>query len=183
MLQAATSCASSVLPESGRVVAAEPIAQLYRRYGPNIFSRCRRLLKDDAAAEDATQEVFLRALSGIRTAASDEAALFWIYRVSTNHCLNLLRERSNRMAPEPESPEPLTEHPEGALLDRDLAIRLLTRVPDKVRAPALLYFVDGFDQQQIAEILGISRRTVTTRLADFTARSRKYVARQSLEVA
>jgi RNA polymerase sigma-70 factor (ECF subfamily) len=164
-------------------VAGDRLAELYRKFGPAIYSRCRRLLKDDVAAEDATQEVFLRVLKHLENAPSDQTALAWIYRISTNYCLNMLRDKSRHAEPVENVPEQPGEHPEVGMLDRDLAVRLLMRAPEALRAPAMLYYVDGMEQQQIADTLGISRRTVINRLGDFASRARKYLAREKVEVA
>ena len=154
------------------------LAELYRRYGPTIYARCRRLLRDDAAAEDATQEVFLRVLRHIDAAPNDQAALAWIYRISTNWCLNHLRDRARQAEPVEKLPEQVGENPEAGMMDRDLCMRLLARAPEKLRAPALLYYVDGMEQASIAELLGISRRTVINRLGEFQSRARKFGARE-----
>jgi len=159
-------------------MAEQRVAELYRKFGPAIYSRCRRLLRDDVAAEDATQEVFVRVMRHIESAPDETAALAWIYRISTNFCLNALRDRSRQAEPVAELPEAPSEHPETALLDRDLAMRLVMRVPEKLRAPAVLYYVDGLEQEQVAKTLGISRRTVINRLGEFADRARKFVARQ-----
>lgn len=153
------------------------VTDLYRKYGPVIYSRCRRLLKDDALAEDATQEVFVRVMRHIEAAPDDAAALAWIYRISTNYCLNQIRDRSRQAEPMEELPEQVGEHPEGELLDRDLAMQLVQRAPENLRAPAVLYYVDGLEQEQVAKALGISRRTVINRLNEFMSRSRKFLAR------
>lgn len=158
-------------------VAGDRLADLYRRYGPTIYSRCRRLLRDDALAEDATQEVFLRVLRHIESAPSDQAALAWIYRISTNFCLNQIRDRSRQAEPVDELPDQAGEHPEPPMIDRDMALRLLERAPENLRAPAVLYYVDGLEQAQVAEVLGISRRTVINRLAEFANRARKFALR------
>lgn len=158
---------------------ADPrVAELYRKFGPAIYSRCRRLLKDDVAAEDATQEVFLRVLRHIESAPDDQAALAWIYRISTNYCLNYLRDRSRHAEPVEDIPEEPGEHPELSMLDRDLAMRLVMRAPEALRAPAVLYYVDGLEQEQVAKALGVSRRTVINRLGAFASRARKFIARQ-----
>ncbi|MBI3182717.1 MAG: RNA polymerase sigma factor [Myxococcales bacterium] len=160
---------------------ADPrVAELYRKYGPTIYSRCRRLLRDDVAAEDATQEVFLRVLRHIEAAPQEQAALAWIYRISTNYCLNWLRDRSRQAEPVEELPEAVGEHPEPLMLDRDLAMRLVMRAPDKLRAPAVLYYVDGLEQEQVAKALGVSRRTVINRLGQFASRARKFISREEV---
>lgn len=164
------------------VQTGERVSTLYRKFGTAIFSRCRRLLKDDALAEDATQEVFVRVLRHIESAPDDATALAWIYRISTNYCLNQIRDRSRQA--EPTAPEELPEGDgvtsEPELLDRDVAMRLIKRAPDKLQEVAVLYYMDGLEQEQIASTLGISRRTVINRLQEFLERSRKFLTRDGV---
>ncbi len=156
------------------------VESLYRKFGPIIHSRCRRLLRDDALAEDATQEVFMRVMRHIESAPDDAAALAWIYRISTNYCLNQIRDRHRQAEPVEELPELSGEHPEPAMIDRDLALQLVQRAPENLRAPAILYYVDGLEQEQVAKTLGVSRRTVINRLNDFMERSKKFIGRDGL---
>jgi RNA polymerase sigma-70 factor (ECF subfamily) len=165
------------VPPSG-VAQDSRVADLYRKYGPAIYSRCRRLLKDDALAEDATQEVFVRVMAHIKSAPDDKAALAWVYRISTNFCLNMIRDRSKQAEPVEELPEVPTDGHEATFMDRDLAMQLVERAPEPLRAPAVLYYVDGLEQEQIAQTLGISRRTVINRLNEFQDRSRKFLKRE-----
>jgi RNA polymerase sigma-70 factor (ECF subfamily) len=166
------------LPRSG-VSQNERVAVLYRRYGPVIFARCRRLLKDASLAEDATQEVFVRVLRHIESAPDDAQALAWIYRITTNWCLNALRDRSRQAEATGSLPELPTEHPEPGMLDRDAAMRLVASAPEKIRSAVVLYYVDGLEQTKVADVLGVSRRTVINWLNDFGDRSRKRLARDA----
>lgn len=68
------------------------LSDLYRTYGAIIFSRCRRLLMDDALAEQATQEIFVTVM---RLRGSDAAILGLIYRVTTEHCRTLADAPAN----------------------------------------------------------------------------------------
>jgi RNA polymerase sigma-70 factor (ECF subfamily) len=156
------------------------LAQLYRAYGPLIHARCRRLLGDRAAAEDATQETFLRVYRHLDQAPDAAEALRWIYRIATNYCLNELRDRRLRpalWAELSEAPETLGCDLEAALADRDLAARLVARAPEEVRDAAWLHHVDGLKQGEVARVLGVSRRTVVSRLALFTRNAEKFVRR------
>ena len=65
-------------------------------------------------------------------------------------------------------------------MDRDLARRLVARATPKVRSVAWLYHVDGFDQAEVALVLGVSRRTVVKRLQLFCANARKFARRNGL---
>jgi alpha-tubulin suppressor-like RCC1 family protein len=64
----------------GRVRAAE----LYREYGPAVYRRCVRLLRDREAARDATQEIFMKLLRDVSKLEDHASALPWVYRVAMN---------------------------------------------------------------------------------------------------
>jgi RNA polymerase sigma-70 factor (ECF subfamily) len=156
----------------------ERLTRLYRRYGPVIFARCQKLLRDRAAAEDATQETFMRVERHLHSAPGEAEALAWIYRIATNYCLNELRNAKLRPDPTDELPEPPGESPEALLADRDLVARIVGKAPEKLRAPAWLHHVDGLDQGEVARVLGVSRRTVINRLQQFSERARRLVTRE-----
>src|SRR4051794_9093948 len=99
------------------------LSELYRQYGGMIYARCRRFLGDDAAAEDATQETFLRAAVHLDRATGVREAMAFIHRVATNYCLNELRNRKRRAEPRDELPELAGDHVDQLLADRDLAAR------------------------------------------------------------
>ena len=152
------------------------LTALYRAYGPVIYARCRRLLRDGSAAEDATQETFMRVHRHLAKADSREA-LAWIYRIATNYCLNEIRNRKRRPEVSADAPETLGNDLEKVLADRDLAARIVERAPEKLRVVAWLHHVDGLDQGEVARVLAISRRTVVNRLAEFTDNARKFIGR------
>jgi RNA polymerase sigma-70 factor (ECF subfamily) len=158
-------------------MTSDRLAQLYRQYGPVIYARCQRILGDGAAAEDATQETFMRVQRHLDRAPDAHAGLTWIYRVATNHCLNQLRDARLRPEPMAELPEVPGRHLEEALADRDLAARLLAHMPEKLRAVVWLHLVDGLEQGEVARVLDVSRRTVVNRLAEFHARVERFQRR------
>jgi RNA polymerase sigma-70 factor, ECF subfamily len=154
------------------------LTALYRAYGPVIYARCRRLLGEGSAAEDATQETFMRVHRHLDK-AEGRNALAWIYRIATNYCLNEIRNRKRRAEPtQPdELPEIVTTDVARALADRDLAARIVERSPEKLRVVAWLHHVDGMDQGEVARVLDISRRTVVNRLNEFAENAQKFVQR------
>lgn len=158
-------------------MADDPLTTLYRRYGPFIYARCVRLLGDRAGAEDATQETFMRIHRHLHRAPDPSDALAWIYRIATNYCLNEIRDRKLRPLAAADPVEPAGEDLQAALANRDVAARIVRRSPEKLRTPAWLHHVDGLDQGEVARVLGISRRTVGNRLAEFADHARKFIAR------
>ncbi|HEX4386659.1 MAG TPA: sigma-70 family RNA polymerase sigma factor [Myxococcales bacterium] len=154
------------------------VSALYRQYGPVIYWRCLKLLGDAAAAEDATQETFLRVHRHLEKTPEADEALRWIWRIATNRCLNELRDRRRRPEPEETLPElPAEASLEDALADRELVKRIIDRVGAKLRAVAWVHYVDGLDHVEAGRMLGISRRTVANRLADFNEKARKILGR------
>ena len=157
---------------------SDRLTKLYERYGPIIYARCVRLLADRAAAEDATQETFMRVHRHLDKAPVE--ALGWIYRIATNYCLNELRDRKHR--PESTEPELLEAHAHelGELFEnQDLVARIIRRTAPKIRVVAWLHHVDGLEQTEVARVLGISRRSVVNHLAEFGRNARKYVERMA----
>jgi RNA polymerase sigma-70 factor (ECF subfamily) len=146
------------------------VADLYRTYGGIVYARCRRILGDAQAAEDAAQETFLRLHRHFDRMPDSVEMLRWIYRVATNYCLNQIRDARRRraLADQWSWHEAPCEPNVGLLEMREL----MSRVPEKLRNVAWLRYVDGMDQEEVAGVLGISRRTVVTRLAEFNLRAR-----------
>jgi RNA polymerase sigma-70 factor (ECF subfamily) len=148
------------------------LEELYRRHAAAVFARCRYLLREEEAARDAAQDVFVRALQSgeeLRLASSPTAFLL---RMTTNHCLNLLRasrapwkEEVARMAR-----ERTERHVEPDA--RELVRALLGSAGTEEQEVAVLYFVDELTQAEIAEATDRSLPTVRKRLRDFLAAAR-----------
>ena len=151
------------------------LTDLYRSYGPVIYWRCVRLLGDRAAAEDATQETFMRVLRHLDRAPTGEDAIRWIFRIATNYCLNEIRNGKRRAVPMDELPERPVVDLDAA--DRDLVVKLIARAPEDQRTIAWLHHVDGLDQGEVARVMDVSRRTVVNKLAAFAQNARKFAAR------
>ena len=81
------------------------VAAHYERYGPVIYRRCLKLLRDSERARDATQEVFLKLTRDMRQLEERDTVLPWIYRTATHHCLNVIRDSSRRGRKEAEFPD------------------------------------------------------------------------------
>ncbi|NMO15436.1 RNA polymerase sigma factor [Pyxidicoccus fallax] len=153
-------------------MAEDRIHALYRTYGPTLYARCRQILGDDAAAADAAQETFLRLHRHLERAPDASQALAYIYRIATNYCLNQIRDGRRRALPVAELPEHPGTDTERLLEDRDLARRLIASAPPQMAEVAWLHLADGLTQDEVAQVLGISRRTVVNRLADFHRHAR-----------
>ncbi|HEX3694058.1 MAG TPA: sigma-70 family RNA polymerase sigma factor [Polyangia bacterium] len=142
------------------------LGTLYKRYAPAIYARCYRLLHSEAAARDATQETFGRLLGHNRIVLTGDEGLHYLYRVSTNVCFNLLREQRvrERAAPELVSLASTAASPDRGHADRQFAVAILARCDETGAAIAVMHYIDGMTQVEVADVLGITRRTVFNRL-------------------
>ena len=149
-------------------------AELYRQYGPVVYRRCLRILRDPEAAKDATQEVFVKLVRDLDRLSDRASVLPWMYRVATNHCLNV-RRNAVRRGEDRELPD--LELARGASADgfpdRALALQLLRRVDETTRSVAVGVLVDGMEHEEVAGALGISRRTVARKLERFLEGARR----------
>lgn len=149
-------------------VASARIHTLYRGYRGKVLRRARQLLRDEQAAEDATQEVFLRLVASGEGVLGHPEPLAWLYRVTTNLCLNRLRDEGRRtklIARKAPANDPRDTNVEVRV---DVA-KVLGSIPSDLREIAICYHADGMTCDEIAENLGVSRRTVGNRLVTFQA--------------
>ncbi len=168
-------------PGAARAGAAEDrepglLEELYRRHAAAVYARCRYLLREDDAARDAAQDVFvraLRALPELRAAASPTAFLL---RAATNQCLNVLRA-SRAAWREEVARVALARSERGIEPDaRELVRALLGAAPPEAQEVAVLYFVDELTQAEIAQSTGRSVPTVRARLREFLGAARGALA-------
>src|SRR5688572_24462361 len=151
---------------------AKPFDQVYRSLRSFIYARCRRLLACDELAEDATQEISLKLLAHWSELPPGEPTRRWLHRVTTNHCLNQLRNEKRRVDAA-FIPDDLTVAPPDGVADRQLVTRVLASLPPELRLIGWLSHVDEVHQHDIAEQLRISRRTVVSRLGRFRTRAKR----------
>lgn len=152
------------------------VGVLYRKYGPVVYRRCLKLLRDPAEAQDAAQEVFVRALShldGLRYGSP----LPWLYEIATRHCLNRLRDTSRRAGLDARGhAHLLPADPSASFADRDQVARILAQCDETTARIAVHHLVDGMTQEEVARTVGLSRRTVGVKLQAFFAAARRQVA-------
>jgi RNA polymerase sigma-70 factor (ECF subfamily) len=163
--------------------AVEPLEsaefeELYARFAPTIYARCRQILRDAAAAEDATQEVFFRIHRRLARLDGQRHALAWLYRAATNHCLNEVRNGRTHVLLLAMAPVQAAPDAETRISARDLVVRLVRELPADLALAAWLYHADGLEQAEIAEICGVSRRTIISRLNRFSDRARAFLRKE-----
>jgi RNA polymerase sigma-70 factor (ECF subfamily) len=160
--------------------AQAQVDELYRQFGPAIFRRCLKLLRDSAEAEDATQEVFVRVFRSLDRFTYGDSALPWIYQIATRLCLHRLRDGARRDGARSRLPPPSTGADDlgHALADRQVAHLLLSRFEERTALIAVHVLVDGMTQEEVAQTLQLGRKTVGIHLQKFVERARTLLSEE-----
>lgn len=133
-----------------------------RKYYPKILQYCRVHIADAGYAEDLTQETFVRFFGSLDRYRHYGKAANYLYVIAANLCRDFYRK--NREIPVEELPE---EAPQGGdLRELQMDVRTaLEKLPEEIRAAAILYYIQGERQRDIARILGIRTSLVKYRIA------------------
>ncbi|HEY0714030.1 MAG TPA: RNA polymerase sigma factor [Polyangia bacterium] len=155
----------------------EDVHRAYQTYAAAVYGRCRRLLRDDQAALDVTQEVFVRCFEKRGGLRASRELLAWLYRVATNLCLNALRDgrARHRLAETSFLPEEATvsaARVEGQAAATKI-MNALQGLDSRAQAVAIYVYVDGMTHAEVAEVMGVTDRTVRNCLARFLAHGRR----------
>ncbi len=133
--------------------------RLYRRYAGLVLRRARRILGDEQLARDVCQDVFVQLLR-VGEAWTAPSVLGWLYRTTTNCCLNLMRgsRRWHHFLRRLPAPQPVTP---------SLSTQLVLRgIPERLHDIAIYYSLDEMSQDEIALVLGLSQKTVSNRIRE-----------------
>lgn len=148
------------------------LGELYELYAKKIYNRCYFILKNKALAEDATQEVFLKAFQNIKSLKDPNSLGGWINRMAYNFCIDFIRkEKKNKQAESNiENFEQLTDfltemdtiNQEKEIQKAVLAeIQLLTETE---RLVILLHYWEGTSVAEIAQQLNMGDSAVKMKL-------------------
>jgi RNA polymerase sigma-70 factor, ECF subfamily len=154
------------------------LARLYDRYGHVLFHRCRSILRNDEDARDAVQDTFARVLRHAEAFRAEASPLTWMYRISTNLCLNRLRDRRGRERKHDDHREELggpgvTEPTDDDAADRLRVLALLDDADDETRACVVHTFFDDCTREEVAALVGLSVPTVRKRVNTFVDGARR----------
>ena len=146
--------------------------RLLGEYREKVFRLACSLLSDEAAAEDATQEIFLKIWRALPDFRGESSVSTWIYAIARNTCLTRRRfaaEHRTFSLDEAKASEIPAPNPPPA--DSDLRAAI-ARLPEKYRRVLVLFYLEDRSYQQVALALGVPMGTVKT----FLHRAKKELA-------
>jgi len=177
-----------------RVQAADEMAfrEIVERYQSKVFSIIYGILRNHNDAEDIAQQVFTKVYFSIRSFDFRSSLLTWIYKITVNECYDYLRKKKVRRlvyesdfsqedALRVENSEPARDQRPAVdvtLAQRDLAMKLLARLPEQERTLLLMKEVEGHSVEELAEMTGINENTIKVKL--FRARQKLLKVAQRL---
>ena len=161
--------------------AAPPTPEfVFREYAPRIYHIARRLLGNDADAEDVTQDVLLQVVRKLDTFRGDAQLSTWLHRVTVNAALAHRAKRANRLKHEMSGDvdddaagvpagtyrrwNVAPEEPVLAAEQSELIERAVARLPEAFRDVYVLADIEGLPNADIGEMLGLSLPAVKSRL-------------------
>ncbi|MCX7701563.1 MAG: sigma-70 family RNA polymerase sigma factor [Gemmataceae bacterium] len=157
------------------------VEQVFRQYAPRIYHLARRILGNEADAQDVTQDVMLQVLRKLDTFRGDSSFPTWLHRVTVNAALAHRRRKAARHeqeAPEtvekssddgllPRSLKPWTARPDEAMLNAEqqaVVEKAISELPEMYRDVFVLADVQQMSNAEIADLLNLSIPAVKSRL-------------------
>ncbi|NWG20147.1 MAG: sigma-70 family RNA polymerase sigma factor [Chloroflexi bacterium] len=145
-------------------------AQLMERYAVAVFNLAYRMLGDAQEAEDASQEIFLRAYTNLERFDPARKFSTWLLTIGSNFCIDRLRRRRFAWLTLDDAvasvPSP-ARGPERSALEReerDIVQRALLQLPPAYREIAVLRYWNDLSYEEIGQATGLPESTIKTRL-------------------
>jgi RNA polymerase sigma-70 factor (ECF subfamily) len=144
---------------------------IVRKYQDKVYNLCRYMLLDPQNAQDAAQDVFLKAYRALKDFRPGSSLYTWIYRIAVTTCLDYRRKsrrealRSVPLAEDLPSTEPLSE---SLYASKEMTQALqfaLQKLPEKLRAAIVLREIEELSYEEIAGVLHTSPGTVKSRIS------------------
>ena len=145
----------------------EAFDALYAHNVGRVYAVCLRMCGSVPLAEELTQDAFVRAWSKLDSFRGDSAFSSWLHRLAVNVVLEAGRRRGRREARITMVADPAVHERPTAGSDPQMRIELeraIAALPPGARAVLVLYDIEGYRQDEIAELLGVAVGTVKAQL-------------------
>ncbi len=148
-----------------------------------MYNVAYRITGNEDDADDALQEGFISAFKNLESYRADASFGSWIKRIVINKAINLLKSRKMETLPDNDQwdipEEEIEENSAYTDLTVDRVKKSIQQLPDGYRAVLSLYLLEGYDHQEIAEILGVGESTSKSQLNRAKNKLRELLIQQS----
>ncbi|PWH82066.1 RNA polymerase subunit sigma-70 [Algibacter marinivivus] len=145
--------------------------QLYNQYCDGMYIVAKRFLKDAADAEDVVQEAFIKAFTKLHQYKAEVTFGAWLKRIVVNKSIDFLKARKQQLVELEEVHLKVVDMPkddkwlvEDTITLDDVKVAI-NELPEKYQYVVMLYLIEGYDHQEISEILDISEVASRTQLS------------------
>ncbi|MHB0754907.1 RNA polymerase sigma factor [Polaribacter sp. M15] len=141
--------------------------QLYNLYCKGMFIVALRYVKDQFIAEDIMQEAFIKAFKHIDTYKNEVAFGAWLKRIVINQSIDYLKKKKLELISINEEVTTITDDEDWKVdctISIDRIVDKINNLKDKYRLVLTLYLLEGYDHQEIAQVLNITENTSRTHL-------------------
>ncbi|MBO4887953.1 MAG: sigma-70 family RNA polymerase sigma factor [Firmicutes bacterium] len=128
-----------------------------------LYATARTILLNDQDCQDAVQETIVKAYSNLRQLKKDRYARTWLVRILINECYDVLRRGQKIISLE--ASHEAQQRPSPVPEDYSDLYRAVEELPEDLRIPVVLYYIDDFSVREIAGMMDISEGAVQKRLA------------------
>ena len=140
------------------------ISRMVKTYEKDLLRLCCMYLKDAVMAEDAVQETFLKAYKSLHAFRGESSEKTWLMRIAINVCKDMQRSAWFRNLGKMVSIENVQIPTEQEMSISSELVSEIMKLPSKYKEVVLLYYYEGMNQSEVAQILNVSITTVHRRL-------------------
>ena len=153
----------------------EDFDRLYRNAYPRVYRTLTAILGDPAEAEDCAQDAFVKAFQAWKRWRPDAPAEAWVHRIAVNRAISYRRRARLRSVGEllRRLGRPAGSADPAHVATRPDLLAALQSIPPKLAAAIVLRHYHGYNNREIAAALGVSERTIGTRLSQAAAALRE----------
>lgn len=144
---------------------------IYNRYSSKVYAKCISLLKNEAQARDATQEIFMKVFLNLSKFGQRSKFSTWVYSITYNYCIDFLRKQQKKQAlfsEEMDNPPDLAdaEVPDYELLEMEVTTlkKVLDEIPAGDKAVLLMKYQDEMSIKEMASILDKTESAVKMKI-------------------
>ncbi|MCK5400267.1 MAG: RNA polymerase sigma factor, partial [Flavobacteriaceae bacterium] len=136
--------------------------KLYNQYCDGMFVVAKRFVKDTLEAEDIVQESFIKAFAKLHQYKAEVTFGAWLKRIVINKSIDLLKSKKQHMLELDEVHLKVVDsgYEDEWLVDDAITLDevkdAISKLPDKYRYVVMMFLVEGYDHQEIAEVLNIT---------------------------
>jgi RNA polymerase sigma factor (sigma-70 family) len=145
--------------------------QLYNKYCDGMFVVAKRFVKDTLEAEDIVQESFIKAFAKLHQYKAEVTFGAWLKRIVINKSIDLLKSKKQQLLELDEVHLKVVDssYKDEWLVDDEITLNevkdAISKLPDKYKYVVMMFLIEGYDHQEIAQVLNITEVASRTQLS------------------